>query len=118
MTQNEDLPPRSEKRRKTGVIAYRVKPEDLARLERAAAKDGYDKPTDWARDVALGLAGGAGRDHRMLPGLVRELRGIGLALDRLAKVDASPDANGIAIDLPDTMAKVTELMGRIGRALP
>ena len=117
MTQNDD-PQRSDKRRKTKVVAFRVTPEDLARLERGAANEGYHRPSTWARDVALEQAGGAGRDHRILPDLLRQIGKVGVNVNQMAKVANTTKAIRSEAELQEIMVELSDLMRRIGRALP
>ena len=75
-----DGKPRSDSRRATEVIAFRVTPEIHALLIEEAANDGYASPALWVKDITLERLGRPGRDARPLADLVRAINRIGICL--------------------------------------
>ena len=62
-------------------------------------------------------AGRPGRDHRLLPDLLKAIGRVGVNINQIAKVANATKAIRTEAELQGTMAELSDLMRRIGQAL-
>ncbi|SEQ89390.1 mobilisation protein (MobC) [Loktanella sp. DSM 29012] len=113
-----DGKPRSDKRRATRVISFRVSPELEAELIEEAANDDCDSIGAWAKGLALDAIGRPASDKKVLRSLIGELGKIGSNLNQLARVANTTGRLPDEAMLRRAADATLDLQRRINRLLP
>jgi hypothetical protein len=108
---------RSDRRRRTQTIIFRVTPEDFALLAEEAANTDFANTNAWVRAVAFEAVGRPELSRKNLQRLVGEIGKIGTNINQIAKVANTNGRVDLVTDLHKTRAELEMLKKLIVREL-
>jgi hypothetical protein len=108
---------RSDRRRRTQTIIFRVTPEEFALLAEEAANTDFANTNAWVRAVAFEAVGRPELSRKDLQRLVGEIGKIGTNINQIAKVANTNGRVDLVTDLHKTRAELEMLKKLIVREL-
>ena len=110
--------PKSNKRRMTHTVAFRLKDADYLRLERTVTRSGHDKVNDWVRTTVLSASGQCGDHDVILRRLSGNLSKIGSHIGKMLSQVHKNDDLELKSDLQITLNEMRDVLRKIAITLP